>query len=427
MITDTAIKNAIAKGRNRELKDGTGKGTGRLILRIRNTGKRVVAEWFARQWIDGKRRTIKLGTYPTLPLADARKLFSEKFAPAIESRSDIRRQKTDHDKPGTLSDLFDGYVAYLKNDGAASVDDTRYCLNVALKELDGTRPASAIETDDIVALLRKIYARGPTFATKLRAMISAAYGWALRLENDYRIEATNKVFHLKGNPVSATPTDPARSGERWLNADELRAYWQWLNGPATERRGKSARYIEPHNVAALKLHALLGQRAVEIVRIRAAFYNADRHLIEWPKDATKTGKRTQRGHVLPVPPQAAAILDEMKPNEHGLFFPSSDYPNLVMNSDTLGSIVHRYVTENDVTAFCLRDIRRTWKTLTGVAKISKVERDLLQNHSKKGDTSSKHYDRYDYLDEKRAAMERWGRWFAENIENEPAPKVINLR
>jgi hypothetical protein len=34
-------------------------------------------------------------------------------------------------------------------------------------------------------------------------------------------------------------------------------------------------------------------------------------------------------------------------------------------------------------------------------------RDRLQNHARGGDVSSRHYDRYDYLLEKRAAMARW--------------------
>jgi hypothetical protein len=44
-------------------------------------------------------------------------------------------------------------------------------------------------------------------------------------------------------------------------------------------------------------------------------------------------------------------------------------------------------------------LRRTWKTLAGNAGISKEMRDRLQNHSK-GDVSSRHYDRYDYLVER---------------------------
>ena len=34
-------------------------------------------------------------------------------------------------------------------------------------------------------------------------------------------------------------------------------------------------------------------------------------------------------------------------------------------------------------------------------------RDLLQNHTTKSDVSSRHYDRYSYLPERRAAVAKW--------------------
>ncbi|MGL4712711.1 MAG: hypothetical protein ACRCWP_09180, partial [Shewanella sp.] len=53
-----------------------------------------------------------------------------------------------------------------------------------------------------------------------------------------------------------------------------------------------------------------------------------------------------------------------------------------------------------------RDIRRTCKTLMGELGISKELRDRIQNHAL-NDVSSKHYDRYDYMPEKREAMRKW--------------------
>lgn len=52
-----------------------------------------------------------------------------------------------------------------------------------------------------------------------------------------------------------------------------------------------------------------------------------------------------------------------------------------------------------------RDLRRTWKTLAGKAGIAKEIRDRIQNHSLQ-DVSSKNYDRWTYMPEKRAAMAR---------------------
>lgn len=53
-----------------------------------------------------------------------------------------------------------------------------------------------------------------------------------------------------------------------------------------------------------------------------------------------------------------------------------------------------------------RDLRRTWKTLAGQAGLSKEIRDRIQNHTLQ-DVSSKSYDRWNYMREKREAMTRW--------------------
>jgi hypothetical protein len=61
--------------------------------------------------------------------------------------------------------------------------------------------------------------------------------------------------------------------------------------------------------------------------------------------------------------------------------------------------------------FSPRDIRRTCKTLMGKAGISKTNRDIMQQHSKI-DVSTIHYDRYDYMSEKREAMNLWTEYLA---------------
>jgi integrase len=56
-----------------------------------------------------------------------------------------------------------------------------------------------------------------------------------------------------------------------------------------------------------------------------------------------------------------------------------------------------------------RDLRRTWKTLAGKAGVSKEIRDRIQNHALQ-DVSSKSYDRWSYMPEKRAAMNVWNKF-----------------
>ncbi|MBN0690714.1 integrase, partial [Pseudomonas aeruginosa] len=64
--------------------------------------------------------------------------------------------------------------------------------------------------------------------------------------------------------------------------------------------------------------------------------------------------------------------------------------------------------------FTLRDIRRTCKTLMAKAGLTKELRDRIQGHAF-NDVSSKHYDRYDYFQEKKRGLDRWAAWLEKNV------------
>jgi hypothetical protein len=53
--------------------------------------------------------------------------------------------------------------------------------------------------------------------------------------------------------------------------------------------------------------------------------------------------------------------------------------------------------------FELRDIRRTAETMLGVSKDIRAQ---LQSHGL-GGVQGRHYDKHEYMDEKREALERW--------------------
>ena len=116
-LTDSVIKHALKRVEHSRsqtvLADGDGRGTGRLVLIVKPMPKRVTAEWMAQQWRDGKRIKSKIGDYPVLSLADAREIFKRDFAQVIQRGASI---KTASDtRPGTVGDLFDGYIQHLKD------------------------------------------------------------------------------------------------------------------------------------------------------------------------------------------------------------------------------------------------------------------------------------------------------------------------
>lgn len=68
-LTDTKIRNARPKGKQYRLTDRRG-----LYLLVRDTG----AKWWRYDYrVDGKRKTLSMGTYPDISLADARARHQE--------------------------------------------------------------------------------------------------------------------------------------------------------------------------------------------------------------------------------------------------------------------------------------------------------------------------------------------------------------
>lgn len=61
----------------------------------------------------------------------------------------------------------------------------------------------------------------------------------------------------------------------------------------------------------------------------------------------------------------------------------------------------------EVTAtFTFADLRRTCETRMTALGIPQEHRDQIQSHNL-GNVTMRHYNRYSYLDEKKAALEKW--------------------
>lgn len=96
-------------------------------------------------------------------------------------------------------------------------------------------------------------------------------------------------------------------------------------------------------------------------------------------------------------------------NEYGWFFPSAKDPSKPVSHGTLYSFMWRQRDRGVIPYVTNRDLCRTFKTLTGKAGVPKDIGDRLQNHALQ-DVSSKHYDRWKYMAEKRAGMAKWDKF-----------------
>ncbi|MCK1705214.1 tyrosine-type recombinase/integrase [Bradyrhizobium sp. 146] len=396
-LTDTAIRHALKRvelSRKQEnLADGEGRGTGRLVLVLKPMPKRVTADWMAQQWRDGKRAKKKLGAYPSTSLAQAREIFKRDYADVIQKGRSIKIA-TDT-RPGTVADLFEGYVASLKAAGKPSWKETEKGLNKIADTLGRNRLAREIGSEEIVELIRPIYERGArSMADHVRCYIHAAYSWGMKSDNDYR-NTSPRRFRIPFNPASEIPTEPKVQGTRWLDEEEFVQLYRWLECPDTP--------VHPSYPRAVQLIMLTGQRVEEIARLHVDQWDAPEKIIDWSKT------KNLQPHAVPMPSIAAELIESIKPNEYGWFFPSAKDPSKPVSHGTLYSFVWRQRDRGVIPYATNRDLRRTFKTLAGKAGVSKEIRDRLQNHALQ-DVSSKNYDRWHYMPEKRAGMAKWNKF-----------------
>lgn len=129
MITESQVKAALRVvgygERSRiELRDEGERSAGRLMLIVRKTGERTVAEFYAARHRGGKRAMSKLGSFP-VSLAAARQRFRKEFAPAIASGAEpasAAARRRHRAKTGTVKDLFEAYVGALREAGKRAAD-----------------------------------------------------------------------------------------------------------------------------------------------------------------------------------------------------------------------------------------------------------------------------------------------------------------
>lgn len=153
-----------------------------------------------------------------------------------------------------------------------------------------------------------------------------------------------------------------------------------------------------------------GQRPVQLLRARAIDVDLSAGHIAL---CDSKGARRQPRHVVPLTREAGRILERrLKAHREGEPLFSSD-GRTAMRIETISVLVREIAAEmataNEIRElFQLRDIRRTCETMLASLGVSSDVRAQLQSHGL-GGVQTRHYDRHDYMAEKRQALKTWER------------------
>ncbi|MCZ6859287.1 MAG: integrase arm-type DNA-binding domain-containing protein, partial [Alphaproteobacteria bacterium] len=342
---------------------------------------------------EGKKRLLVLGGYGALTLDQARKLAKEKLVDVIKGGDPVQERR--QEKLGStfreLAELYLKRHAYKHKKRSSAREDER-AIKVELLPKWGDLSVVGIRRRDVIALLDAIVDRGtPVMANRVSALIHKMFAFAISRDI------------VDANPCSQIPRSPEQSRDRVLDDKEVRALWK-----AFEAEG-------PILEGLFKLRLLTLQRGAELAQMVWDEIDGDWWTI--PAERTKKQLGKALSHRVPLSPQAQKVFENLRQYRHasGLVFPSQRNPDQYITS--LGRAVRRVRKASEVSDFRPHDMRRTGATrLTGMGFARLVVAKIL-NHAESGVTHV--YDRHSYDDEKRQALDAWGRYVQNIVAGKP--------
>ncbi len=314
------------------------------------------------------------------------------------------RQAADAAKQkATLGALLTAYADQLQRDGKPSARSVRWALDrnvrTAWPSLWNT-PAADVTGDALLTIVAKPADAGKLReAAKLRAYLRAAYAAAVKARRNPLALPALRNLQITANPASDLATIDGASNvrERALSVAELRAYWQRI------------RVLPDPDGALLRFHLLTGgQRIEQLARVTHADFDTDTQCVRL-RDS-KGRRKTPRPHDVPLIADAIKAMHAMQGGAAGPYL-------FTVTAGASGAVYATVQTrlravcaamqkagELEQGAFTVGDLRRTVETRLSAAGVSVAARAQLQSHGL-GGVQARHYDRHDYMREKRDALE----------------------
>ncbi|RQP21305.1 hypothetical protein DZC73_27785 [Albitalea terrae] len=315
-------------------------------------------------------------------------------------------------------EVCNAYVSHLKSlkkISAGEVENTfsRYIRPSSVASVE----ACEATADQFSEILREIIKAGHgVTAAKLRAELHAAYAQAIKAKLNPSVVAFPVDPRIRTNPIKEIASLSAYNapGERFLDKAELAEFWRLLVDKQQEHLRSAKRFV--------RLTLLLGgQRAQQLLRVQIKDVDLAQGLIRLldPKGA----RVRPREHLLPAGPTAmtelASLVSHARDIGSPMLFPGSQGGEH-LSDGTISNEVRTLSAElmragRIHRPFKYADLRRTIETTLASLGVSKDVRAQIQSHGLSG-IQTRHYDRYDYINEKRNALLLWEH-FLESLLN----------
>lgn len=392
-LTDKLLRSAKPQKKKYVLFDHNVQG---LAVRIQPGGRKTFyVSYYSTNLKNNKQYT--LGTFPELSLADARKRAAQIIVNAkdgVDPGEQKRKREKERADVVTFKSLAKSFIAdYLpklkpSTQGVyKSHISTHIVPNLGRKELKGFTRQDARK-------FLKTYAEAgqAVHGNRIHATLSKMLNFAV------------DEGHIQANPVlGLAKLSNEESRERAYNRDEIKALW--------EAFGAEAANVAP----LLKMLMLTGQRRGETARMKWADVNPAKAVWIIPRSETKN----KQEHTVPLPPMAMDLLAELKPLTGGQPYVFNSLYKDAAHVNPFSKLTIRIQKRSGVSDFRIHDIRRTVATqLAEDGTPQQVLKKILNHSAGARQDVTAIYNRYDYLEEKRAALLNWQRILSTIITGE---------
>lgn len=400
-VSDTQIRRARASDKLQKLSDGGG-----LQLHIPTTGGKL---WRLAYRFNAKQKTLALGVYPAVGLAEARKARSaalELLASGVDPMEHKKATKlaklaaSEHSFESVAQQWFDQW----KNaKSARHADYVMARLKADVFPEIGARPVADIEAPEMVQMLKKIEARGALdIAKRCMQMCSQVFRYAI----------ANGKGGTKRNPVAdIKPADvlTPRKKKNYarIDAQEL---------PALMRKIESYQGT-PITRLATKLMALTFVRTSELIGAR--WQEFDFEAARWNIPAERM--KMDAPHIVPLSTQAIEILQILHGVTGGseLLFPGERDHEKTMSNNTILKALERMGFKGRMTGHGFRGIASTILHEQG---FNHDHIELQLAHQERNETSAA-YNHALYLKQRAAMMQAW----SDFLQEQTRANVVPLR
>jgi integrase len=371
-LTVKSVETAAPGEARREIPDGYIKG---LYLIVQPTGAKA---WAVRYRHGGRPRKYTIGNYPLYGLKEARERGIVALRAASEGRDPAAMEKLSADSiESAVEEFLERHVR--RNYRPKPMREAERLLRSHVVEAWRGRRVSSITRADVRRMLDRIVERGtPIAANRVHSVTRGLFNWLVGQE----IIAASPCAGLKA------PAGNEGSRDRVLSDHELRQVWQ------------AAGQLGPYG-AMVRLLILTGQRRGEVAGMEWGELDLENCLWTLPRERVKNDRR----HEVPLSPQTIAIIQSLpRIGDKYVFSVDGTAPanNFGDNRARLRELL------GDMSPWVIHDLRRT--AASGMARlgISLAIIEKVLNHvsgSFAGIVGV--YQRHEFAEEKRAALEKW--------------------